>query len=211
VTATSFDLFGTLVDADLPDDPAAAIGHELRERGVDLPPDWATAYRETHIDPPEGAAVPLPAHVSAALATRGVDAPQNAPRRAVVAAFDPAVETRDGAARAVAAAAERGPVGVLADAAVPQLARRTLIRAEIDRELVDATVSTAACGWELSRPEAFETVARRLGVDCAALTHVGRGERGVRAAGGQFRDLDGNWSLSRFASEWESAPGRPDV
>ena len=208
MTATSFDLFDTLVDADLPDDPAAAVGRELVDRGVDLPSDWETAYDETHIDPPEGAAVPLPAHVSAALASRGVDAPGNAPRRAVVAAFDPAVQTREGAARAVATAAERGPVGVLADAAAPQLARRTLIRAEIDRDLLDATVSTAACGWEPTRPEAFETLARRLGVDCGELVHVGRGERGVRDAGGQFRNLDGERSLSGLASEWQTMSGR---
>jgi hypothetical protein len=172
VTATSFELFGTLVDADLPDDPAAAVGWELADRGVDLPDDWAAAYEETHIDPPEGAVVPLPAHVSAALASRGVEAPDNAPRRAVVAAFDPEVQTREGARAAVAAAADRGPVAVLADAPAPELARRTLIRSGVDRSLVDATVSTAACGWALTHDGAHETVARRLGVE--RVCHVGR-------------------------------------
>jgi hypothetical protein len=107
----------------------------------------------------------------------------------------------------VATAADRGPVGVLADAAAPQLARRTLIRAEIDRELVDATISTAACGWEPTRPEAFETLARRLGVDCEALVHVGRGERGARDAGGQFRNLGGDRSLTGLVDEWQTASG----
>ena len=68
VVAVSFDLFGTLVDADLPEDPASAIAEELRARDVAVPDDWAAAYRETHVDTPEGAVVPLMAHVSAALA-----------------------------------------------------------------------------------------------------------------------------------------------
>ncbi len=195
MTATSFELFGTLVDADLPDDPAVAVGRELIDRGVDLPSDWETAYDETHIDPPAGAVVPLPAHVSAALASRGVDAPDNAPRRAVVAAFDPEVQTREGAQAAVAAAADRGPVAVLADAPAPELARRTLIRSEIYRSLVDTTVSTAACGWALSHDGAHETVARRLDAD--RVCHVGRvavdraGARDVRET-----------SLLALAQEW---------
>jgi len=90
----TFDLFGTLVDAGTPADPAAAVAAELRDRGVAVPDDWSAAYREPHIDAPPGAEVPLPAHVARALDSRGVDAPANAPRRAVVAAFDPDVERR---------------------------------------------------------------------------------------------------------------------
>ncbi len=52
MSATSFALFDTLVEADLPSDPAAAVGDELRARGVDVPDDWTAAYRETHIDAP---------------------------------------------------------------------------------------------------------------------------------------------------------------
>ena len=34
--AVSFDLFGTLVEADRPADPAAAVAAELRDRGADV-------------------------------------------------------------------------------------------------------------------------------------------------------------------------------
>ena len=65
--AASFTPFGTLVDAGLPSDPVAAVAAELRERGVPVPPDPESTCRETHIDISDGAEVPLPAHVSAAL------------------------------------------------------------------------------------------------------------------------------------------------
>jgi FMN phosphatase YigB (HAD superfamily) len=191
--AVSFDLFGTLVDADRPSDPAAAVAAELRQRGVPVPDDWADAYRERHIDPPAGAEVPLPVHVSAALASRGVDAPGNAPRRAVVAAFDPDVETRAGAAAAVRAAGDRGPVGVLSNCAVPELARRTLIRSDLDRGNFDAVVTSVACGWRKPDPRAFVTCADRLGVGVEDLTHVGddpRIDAGVADAGGEAVLLD---------------------
>jgi hypothetical protein len=147
VSVTSFALFDTLVNADLPDDPAVAVGAELRARGVDVPDDWAAAYRETQVDAPPGAEVPQPAHVSRALATRDVDAPGNAARRAAVAAFDPEVVTREGAVDAVAAARERGPVGPLANCAVPELVGRTLVRSEPARDDFDAVVVSVACGW----------------------------------------------------------------
>ena len=65
--AASFTPFGTLVDAGLPSDPVAAVAAELRERGVSVPADFESASRETHVATPEGAEVPLPARVSAAL------------------------------------------------------------------------------------------------------------------------------------------------
>lgn len=170
--AVTFGLFGTLVDVAWPDDPAGAVGRALAERGVDVPDDWADAYGETHVDAPPGAAVPLPAHVAAALASRGVDAPGNAARRAVVSAFDPEVRTRDGAPAAVAAAADRGPVGVVANCRVPELARRTLVRSEVDRDALEAVVTSAACGWRVPHPRAFEAAARRLGVRPADLVHL---------------------------------------
>ena len=187
----SFDLFGTLVDCDTPEDPAAAVASELRERGVDVPADFGDAYREVHIDAPEGAEVPLPAHVSAALSSRGVDAPNNASRRAVVAAFDPEVTRREGANEAIAAAREYGPVGVCSNCSVPELARRTLIRADL-HEAFDVVVTSVGCGWRKPDRRAFETVARRL--DCAveSLVHVGDDpatDGGIEAAGGQFLDV----------------------
>ena len=171
--AVSFAFFGTLVEAGLPDDPASAIAEELRRRDVAVPDDWAEAYRETHVDAPEGAEIPLPAHVSATLASRGVKAPGNAARRAAVAAFDPEVRTREGAVEAVEVASERGAVGILANCAVPQLARTVLIRSDLDRERFDAVVTSGTCGWRKPAPQAFETCADRLGVPVSELVHVG--------------------------------------
>ncbi|MFC4553281.1 MULTISPECIES: HAD family hydrolase [Halorussus] len=186
--AVSFDLFGTLVDADRPSDPADAVAAELRERDVAVPDDWGDAYREVHVDAPSGAEVPLPAHVSAALASRGVDAPGNAARRAVVAAFDPEVETRAGAVEAVRAASERGPVGLLSNCSVPELARRTVIRSDLDRDAFDAVVTSVACGWRKPHPRAFETCADELGAPVEDLVHVGddpETDGGVADAGGE--------------------------
>jgi FMN phosphatase YigB (HAD superfamily) len=185
--AVSFDLFGTLVDADRPADPAEGVAAELRERGVAVPDDWGDAYREVHTDAPEGAEVPLPAHVSAALASRGVEAPGNAARRAVVSAFDPEVETQVGAVEAVRAASERGPVAICSNCSVPELVRRTLIRSALDRDKFDAVVTSVACGWRKPDARAFENVADQLGVPVSELTHVGddsETDGGIADAGG---------------------------
>jgi FMN phosphatase YigB (HAD superfamily) len=185
--AVSFDLFGTLVEADRPGDPADAVAAELRDRGVPVPDDWERAYREVHVDAPEDAEVPLPAHVNAALASRGVEAPSNAARRAVVAAFDPAVETRPGAVEAAEAARERGPVGVLSNCAVPELARRALVRSDLARDDFDCVVTSVACGWRKPSARAFEICADRLGVPVAELVHVGddpRSDGAVAECGG---------------------------
>ena len=189
--AVTFDLFGTLVRVDRLDDPAAAVARELRERGVTVPDDWADAYTEPHVDAPEGAEVPLPAHVARALASRGVDAPQNAARRAVVAAFDPDVVVVDGAHEAVAAARDYGPVGLLSNTSVPELARRVLVRADLRGEF-DAVVTSIACGWRKPDARAFETVARQLDCAPAELVHVGDDpaiDGGVEAVGGTFLDV----------------------
>jgi FMN phosphatase YigB (HAD superfamily) len=185
--AVSFDLFGTLVDADRPTDPARAIALELEQRGVRVPEDWNEAYREVHVDAPDGAEVPLVAHVGAALADRGVDAPDNAARRAVVAAFDPEVAARDGASDCLRWAADRGPVAVCSNCAVPELVRRSLIRAALPRDRIDVVVASVACGWRKPDRRIFETVAERLEVDPDDLVHVGddpRTDAGVAAVGG---------------------------
>jgi len=171
--AVSFDLFGTLVDVDRPADPAAAVADELRTRDVTVPADWGDAYREPHLDPPDGAEVPLPAHVAAALSSRGVSGAGNAVRRAVVAAFDPTVRTRPGAVAAVEAAAEHGPVGVCSNCSVPTLVSRALIRSDLDRDAFDAIVTSTDCGWRKPDRRAFETTATALDVDLADLVHVG--------------------------------------
>nr|WP_303646818.1 HAD family hydrolase [Haloarchaeobius salinus] len=187
-------MFGTLVervDAGA-GDPAARVAAELATRDVAVPDDWAAAYRERHIDAPEGAEVPLPAHVSAALASRGVDAPGNAARRAVVAAFDPEIRTRDGAVDAVAAAREHGPVALCSNCSVPELVGRTLVRSELSRGDFDAVVSSVGCGWRKPTAAMFETTARQLDVEPADLVHVGddpRTDGGIEALGGRFVDV----------------------
>ncbi len=191
----TFDLFDTLVTATKPDDPAAAVAAELEQRGVDVPPDWGDAYTEVHIDAPDGAEVPLPAHVARALASRGADCPTNAARRAVVAAFDPDVETRDGARAALEAAREHGPgpVGLCSNCSVPELVGRTLVRADISRDDFDAVVTSVACGWRKPAPKMFEVTADRLGVDPSALVHVGDDpatDGGVESVGGTALLLD---------------------
>nr|WP_312912206.1 HAD family hydrolase [Natronosalvus caseinilyticus] len=189
--AVSFDLFGTLVAADRPADPATAVATELEKRGVAVPGDWAERYARPTVDAPEGAEVPLPAHVGRALSSAGVEwraaGAGNVVRRAVVAAFDPNVETRVGARRAVEAAREHGPVAVCSNCAVPELVGRTLARSTLERDDFDAVVTSVGCGWRKPSPHIFETTARRLGVDVTDLVHVGddpRTDGGIEAAGG---------------------------
>ncbi len=203
----SFDLFGTLVSVDRPEGPAAIIARELRERDVSVPSDFPDAYRERHVDAPEGAEVPLPAHVAAALSSRGVEAPNNAARRAVVAAFDPEVRRRDGALEAIEAAAERGPVGLCSNCSVPELVGRTLIRADL-KESFDAVVTSVGCGWRKPDPRAFETLAGKLGVEADSIVHVGDDpatDGGIETAGGRFIDIN-ETSLSNLAETLESDP-----
>lgn len=204
--AIAFDLFGTLVDADRPADPASAVADELRERGVEVPADWQAVYSEPHIDAPDGAEVPLPAHVHAALASRAVEAPNNAARRAVVSAFDPTVETRDGATAAVEAASEYGPVGLLSNCSVPELVGRTLIRSDLSRDDFDAIVSSVGCGWRKPDPQAFETIADRLSVPVDELIYIGDSpavDGGIEACGGAYISIEA-CSLSELPARLET-------
>ena len=183
----SFDLFDTLVTADRPTDPAAAVATELEKRDVDIPDDWGDAYTEDHIDAPEGAEVPLPAHVSRALESRDVSYERNAARRAVVSAFDPDVETRSGALEAVEAAREHGPVAICSNCSVPELVGRTLVRSAFDRDDFDAIVTSVGCGWRKPAPQIFELTAAELDIDPVDLVHVGddpRTDGGIESVGG---------------------------
>ncbi len=205
--AVSFDLFGTLVAAAMPDDPAMAVAEELEAHGVDVPADFGAAYREMHIDAPEGVEVPLPAHVAAALAARGVSATNNAAPRAVVAAFDPTVTRRDGALDAIEAAAERGPIGLCSNCSVPELVGRTLVRTGLLGRF-DAVVTSVGCGWRKPDPRAFETVADGLGVTPDSLIHVGddpETDGGIETTGGRFLDVSDR-PLSTLEAYLESEP-----
>lgn len=188
----SFDLFGTLVTVSTATAPAAAVASELRDRGVAVPDDWVAAYRTSHLDVPEAAEIPLPAHVAAALRSRGVEAADTAVRRAVIAAFDPDVSRRPGVDAALDAARRRGPVGCCSNCSVPELVPRTLVRADL-RGAFDAVVTSAACGFRKPHPRPFETLATELGVDPTALIHVGddpEADGGIEALGGRFVDVN---------------------
>ena len=190
-SAVVFDLFGTLVAVDDTSEPAAAVAAELAARGVAVPDDWAAAYTEPHIDAPEGAEVPLPAHVAAALSSRGVDVAETTTRHAVIDAFEPTIETATGAVEAVAAASEAGPVGLLSNCAVPDLVGKTLRRSALDPTGFDAVVASVDCGWRKPDPRAFETVADRLDVEAADLVVIGdtpETDGGITAPGGEFID-----------------------
>ncbi|MFA9515830.1 HAD family hydrolase [Halopenitus sp. H-Gu1] len=203
--AVTFDLFGTLVDIEYPTDPAEAVARELEARNVHVPDDWHLAYGEVHVDAPEGASVPLPAHVAHALASRGVDVSDNAARHAVVAAFDPDVAVREGASEAIEAAGDRGPVGILSNCSVPELVPRTLVRAGLRGEF-DAVTTSIGCGWRKPHPKAFEAAADALGVAVADITHVGDDpaqDGGIEAVGGRFLDVT-ETSLSDLPTRLEA-------
>lgn len=190
----SFDLFGTLVTVSTADEPASAVAAELRDRGVTVPEDWTTAYRTPHLDAPDDAEIPLPAHVAAALRSRGVAASDTVVRRAVIAAFDPDVRRREGVDAAIDAARAYGPVGLCSNCSVPELVPRTLVRADL-RGAFDAVVTSAACGFRKPHPRPFETVAAELSgeaTDISNLVHVGDDpdtDGGIEAIGGTFVDV----------------------
>jgi FMN phosphatase YigB (HAD superfamily) len=185
----SFDLFGTLVSADRPDEPWDAVADSLAEREVGVPDDWEAAYRSAHREYDRGREAPLDEHVRLALASRGVEVtPANA-REAVLAAFDGPVTRRDGARDALAAAADRGPVAICSNCSVPGLVERTLERAGIAPAAdcgPDAVVTSVDSGWRKPHPGIFEVTADSLGADRSALVHVGddaRTDGGAERAG----------------------------
>lgn len=172
--ATSFDLFGTLVAVEDRGNPADAIAAELAERSIPVPDDWEKQYRTPQIDTDSGAELPLPDHIVAILET----ADETTPEReviceAVLAAFDQPVRTRPGAADAVAAMAERGPVGILSNCSVPGLVERTLHRSDLDTDQFDTVVTSVDCGWRKPDQRAFEAVANQLNAPIQNITHVG--------------------------------------
>lgn len=202
--AVSFDLFGTLVTADRPSEPATAVARALAARGVSVPNDWATRYAQVHVDAPEGAEVALDEHVFAALSSESESSSATTPehssqqsntgvdretvREAVVAAFDPVVETRADALTAVDSVREQGHgVAICSNCSVPGLVERTLARSQLEADRFDAVVTSVDCGWRKPAAEIFLETADRLGVDPADLVHVGddaRTDGGIESVGG---------------------------
>jgi len=184
--ALSFDLFGTLVAADRPEEPWDAVAEALAARSVRVPDDWEDAYRSAHRDYERGREAPLDEHVRLALDSRGVEIADMTARGAVLAAFDSPVTARDGAIEALDAAAQRGPVAVCSNCSVPGLVERTLERADIEARSghsFDAVVTSVDCGWRKPHPNIFETTADALGVTLADLVHVGDDARTDGGAG----------------------------
>lgn len=177
VSAISFDLFGTLVTVDGPEDPAEAVAHALNEEGVSVPDNWSETFGRRHIDNLEGTETPLTDHVVAALMSRSNALDQVSLRddveHAVWSAFDPDVKTRDGAATVVDALADRMPVGILSNCSVSGLAERTIARSSIDRAALDAVTTSVGCGWRKPIPRAFRTIAENLGIGVERLLHIG--------------------------------------
>jgi FMN phosphatase YigB (HAD superfamily) len=187
--AVSFDLFGTLVAVDRPDEPATAVGRELAARGVSPPGDWPSAYAEPHASLPAGRERPLSRHVRDALASRGVEASSETVEDAVLAAFtdDIAVETRESATTAVSAAAASGPVGLCSNCSVRGLVPRVLDRSDVDESVFDAVVTSVDCGWRKPDERAFAS------------------DGGVTDGGGEFVDV-GRTSLGELADRLEDDP-----
>jgi len=189
----SFDLFGTLVTADRPDEPWDAVADGLSRRGVCVPDDWEAAYRSAHREYDRGREAPLPEHVRLALASRGVEVTPPTAREAVLAAFDGPVTRRQGARDALAAATDRGPVAICSNCSVPELVERTLARTDLDGDDLDAVVTSVRCGWRKPHPRIFEATADALEAPLSALVHVGddaRTDGGADRAGARSVLLD---------------------
>lgn len=175
VEAVSFDLFGTLVIAERPADPATAVGVALRDRDVDLPADWTEAYRTSHVDVERGHELALSKHVLAVLRDAGVgdDVDETLVREALLDAFDAPIRTREGAVDVVTAVAERVPVAILSNSSVPGLVSRTVRRSSLPQDEFVAVLASVDVGWRKPWPGAFEAVAAELGVELSGLLHVG--------------------------------------
>lgn len=203
--AVSLDLFGTLVTVDRPTDMAAVIADELETRDVTVPEDWETVFREPHLDVKQGAELPLPEHVTAALASR-TDADAEDIREtvdsAVRAAFTVDAQARPGADALLDRCATQRPVGVLSNCSVPGLAEHALDSAGLD---VSPVVTSVGCGWRKPDPRAFRAVADELGADPDELLHVGDDpatDGGVTEVGGRSL-IVGDGKLTAWREQWD--------
>ncbi|MEF8812358.1 MAG: HAD family hydrolase [Halovenus sp.] len=197
--SVSFDLFGTLVMAERPSEPWAAVADALDSRDIPVPADWEAAYRTSHVDTEPGEECSLVAHTRATLRSRDIEASPDTVHDALLEAFDGPVTVRDGAPEALEAAAGVGPVGLLSNCSLPGLVDLTRERAQLPVSF-DTVVTSVGCGWRKPHDSAFATVASELGVPPTELVHVGddpRADGGGRTAGVTVV-LTEDVSLSRF-------------
>ncbi len=191
--AVSFDLFGTLVTVERSVNPSRAVARELAARSVTVPNDWADAYAEPHFEIPEGTECSLVDHVVAALESRGISVSPRVVRQAVLDAFDPTVEAREGAQAAITAASTQGPVAICSNCSVPGLVERTLERSTIEQAQFEAVLSSVDCGWRKPAPAIFAATADALGCQLEELVHVGDDpstDGGIDAVGGRFLSVE---------------------
>jgi FMN phosphatase YigB (HAD superfamily) len=178
--ALSFDLFGTLIDVDRPDEPWDAVADSLAEYDVRVPEMWEDAYRQSHREYDRGREAPLDEHVRLALAQCGIEVSKMTARNAVVDAFDGQATRRPGASEALAAATSYGPVAVCSNCSVPGLVEGVLSDTGLDPTASsgpDVVITSVGCGWRKPHPHIFEATADALGVTLSDLIHVGDNPR----------------------------------
>lgn len=183
--AISFDCFGTLVTADRPAEPWSVVADELAARDVEIPEDWESAYRSSHVDLQPLEELSLVTHTAAALESHGINPPRAVVREALLDAFDSPISVCDGAGVALQVVAAAGPVGICSNCSVPGLVERTLDRADFSISF-DAVVTSVGCGWRKPHDRAFNSIATALDVSPADLLHVGddpRTDGGARTGG----------------------------
>lgn len=187
--ALSFDLFGTLVEVERPDEPWTAVADSLAEYDVRVPETWEDAYRQSHREYDRGREAPLDEHVRLALQQCDINVSPTTARRVVVDAFDGQATRRPGADEALAAATSNGPVAVCSNCSVPGLAGRVLSSIDLDPTTSlgpDVVITSVGCGWRKPHRRIFEATADALGVTLSDLIHVGddpRTDGGAERAG----------------------------
>ena len=188
VVSISVDLFGTLIDVDDSFEPATEIRKALQESNISVPEDWSEAYREIHVPVDDGEELSIVDHVHAALGSREVDATRTVVETAVQSAFTRDIETRQGAPSVLETLSGRESVGICSNCAVPDLVDRTIRESALDRELLDAVVTSVGCGWRKPDPRIFEKTASELGCSVEELVHVGddpHADGGIEKIGGR--------------------------
>ncbi|MFB6081319.1 MAG: HAD family hydrolase [Halanaeroarchaeum sp.] len=204
--AVSLDCFGTLLRIDPPADPAAAVASSLADRGLPVAEDWSERYRRDHLGVAGSEEVSLYRHVAAALAAGNEPVPDEETIAAAVdEAFEPVVAARPRAVEALETLADRFPVGVLSNSAVPGLVERSIERSGLPEDAFSAVVASVDVGYRKPDPRAFRTMATALDVDPSTLVHVGddaRTDGGIADLGGEFVSVD-ETSLESLADHLE--------